>query len=231
MSKKRRGYLKHYNDATIGESFQAAIADQNYFSIVLFWYIIEKMNQEDSGKVCLDIKQTCRRLNVKKQRLLSACSVATEYWGQLSLVASQSVIEVKCANYAEYQESRGQKSTFNVTKEAHIKDKRLKIKDKRVFLNSNPKSSSKQNVDNSLNNAHATAKAEKFITEMIAGFTGPQQDWCGLGKENFYIAKDVLGVTRQVFQTNGFRPELMKKKWSEALRKHYAGSNNILNTE
>lgn len=64
-------------------------------------------------------------------------------------------------------------------------------------------------------------KATKFVDQMIQCFHGPEQEWAGLGRTNYYICKDVLGVTRRDFQCGLVNPQFMRKQWIEKIKSYF----------
>lgn len=61
--------------------------------------------------------------------------------------------------------------------------------------------------------------AANFVDRMILAFKGPVAEFAGLGREGYYLAKDVLGVTRHDFQ-QGIKPDMLRKQWIETLTRH-----------
>jgi len=131
--KKRRGYLKHYNDSTAGISFQKLLIKKRPYSILLFWYILERCNQLNNAAISIDLNELKIRFHRRSDALLSDISQLSREVQNLSWSKVGDKLEIMVSNYAEYQESRGGKRVANsVSKEPtlKIKDKRLKIKDK-----------------------------------------------------------------------------------------------------
>lgn len=69
-------------------------------------------------------------------------------------------------------------------------------------------------------------EADRFVDRMIAGFTGPEQDWAGLGRDGYYLAKDVLGVTRAKFRSGKLNLDYNRKIWRNRLIRHWEGSDD-----
>lgn len=131
MSKKRRGYLKHYNDATQGSSMQKAIAEKQYFKIILFWHLLELCNQHDSPKIQVELSTLCISLRVKLDKIQRELSELRSYFDGFTIENREKIVEIICHNYAEYQDLRSTNNQRKRDETAPIKDKRLKIKDKR----------------------------------------------------------------------------------------------------
>jgi len=130
--KKRRGYLKHYNDATVGLSFQQLLMKKRPYSILIFWYILERCNQESSPIISITINELRSRFHRRSDALLTDILKLSEDVSTLAYTLNGENIEISIANYAEYQESRGGKRESNSGAKVSplkIKDKRLKIKD------------------------------------------------------------------------------------------------------
>ena len=130
--KRRRGYFKHSNDASRGESLRILAAQQNYLAIALFWLILEECNMKNSSEIELYVVDLCRHYSCKKPTLTAQLAALRAAASQLNFNFVGDKVNISVANYAEYQETRGQKTNKNDAKNVPIKDNRLniKIKDK-----------------------------------------------------------------------------------------------------
>lgn len=133
--KRRRGYFKHYNDASHGESLRLLARNKDYLGIALYWLILEQCNQKNSDKVEFFEVDLCLHYNCKRPTLRRSYVALTDVVQQLSFDLISDKVCFQIANYTEYQEKRGQKTNKNSAKNDTIKD--LKIKDKRLKDNVN----------------------------------------------------------------------------------------------
>lgn len=126
--KKRRGYFKHYNDASLGQSIQDLLYQKQYEACCLWWIILERCNQTDSDAMQYDEKLErffARTLHVTIKKIQSFIKILEN--AELILIKNGQIL---APNYLEYQENRGQKKNKSDAKVDNIKDKRLKMKDK-----------------------------------------------------------------------------------------------------
>jgi len=130
MTKRRRGYLKHYNDAYQGTSMGQIMHDKEYFLGHVFWVILEKCNQENSEKILVPFSYFERILNVTRSKFVRTMIKMQTYFIQISFEIQSNFIQISVPNYLEYQENRGVKrpknNPKNAPKNAPIKDKRLR---------------------------------------------------------------------------------------------------------
>jgi len=135
--KRRRGYFKHYNDATSGSTIQGLLAKKRPYAVILHWFFLERCNQQNSGEITVSISELSWRMFRRKDALLRDIFLISEDNQNFSFALDEDKLKISVLNYAEYQENRGQKSYKKVAKTVHIKDKRLKIKDKRLKIKEN----------------------------------------------------------------------------------------------
>lgn len=159
MKRKRRGYLKHYNDATVGQTIQKMIHDGRYDAVVLFWFTLELMNQNDGQEVEVDIKYLCRIMKMRTDGMRSLSSyldqtkmdVSSRIDGsipELRLILDGSNARLFYSKYSEYQDSRSTNNPRKSHQSAPIKDNRLKIIDNNTnsFFDFDEKGKSNANV-------------------------------------------------------------------------------------
>lgn len=130
--KRRRGYLKHWNDSTAGLSFQALLMKKRPYSILIFWYILERCNQLNSPSISINITELRSRFHRRSDALLTDILKLSEDVSTFAYTLVGDNLEITISNYAEYQESRGGKRDSNHVAKVSplkIKDQRLKIKD------------------------------------------------------------------------------------------------------
>lgn len=141
--KRRRGYFKHFNDSYLGETLGNLMHEKNYFLPNLYWVVLERCNQKDSGELVERYSYFERILNVSRAKLRRSLTELQMKFDRISIELRSDSVWISVLNYAEYQESRGQKTSKSDvkkgTKTVPIKDNRLKIKDKRSM---EPKGSS-----------------------------------------------------------------------------------------
>ncbi len=134
--KKRRGYFKHFNDAYQGTSISNALADRKYFIIHVFWVILGRANQLDTDTFTEKLSYFQQVLRVTRTKVVRDLTETQTYFDCISIEFQSDSVQITVLNYTEYQENRGgkrgQTPRKNVFKNAPIKDKRLKIKDKRL---------------------------------------------------------------------------------------------------
>lgn len=137
MAIRRRGYLKHYNDATMGDTISMCLMKHEPYAVILFWYIHELCNRNNSasGSVHIDILK--RTFWVRKDKMLAIISNSSRLLPNLSLSYLDNNLHFFVSNYAEYQDSRSTNNSRKAHESCHIKDKRLKIKDKDTKVSSN----------------------------------------------------------------------------------------------
>lgn len=139
--KRRRGYLKHYNDATMGETIQRCLYKKEPYAVILFWFINELCNQKNTPNGIIEIQDLSKKIHVRTDKLLKTISRTSELIPELKLTLIGNHLEFISSNYMKYNETRGKKSTKSDiksdVKNGPIKDKRLKIKDKRLNIYKN----------------------------------------------------------------------------------------------
>jgi len=69
--------------------------------------------------------------------------------------------------------------------------------------------------------ASAPDRAALFVDQIISGFIGPEREFAGVGRENYYLAKDILGLDRWAFQSGRVDPKFMRKQWIESMTEFY----------
>ena len=134
--KKRRGYLKHFNDATSGITIQSLLMRKQPYAVLLHWYILERCNQLGSSSISISLNELRFRMHRRSDALLKDISALSEESQNLSFTLVGDKLEISVSNYAEYQESRGGKrdvKTETKSDTLKIKDKRLEIKDKKYI--------------------------------------------------------------------------------------------------
>lgn len=127
---KRRGYFKHLNDAYDGSTLSQLMDNKQYEAGNLWWILLERANQKNSDNITEPYSYFCRRLNVKRPKLERVLTELRSCCENFSFEFQKKNVRIFIPNYAEYQETRGQKTSKNAAKKAPIKDYRLKIKDK-----------------------------------------------------------------------------------------------------
>lgn len=132
--KKRRGYFKHYNDASVGESLAVLARRKEYLSICLFWHSLEILNQKNTNTATIFIESLSLLYNARKRTIIKSYQAISDVTDTFDFNYNNSKLTFSIANYSEYQESRGKKSSKKSAKKVPIKDKRLKIKDKRLNI-------------------------------------------------------------------------------------------------
>ena len=77
---RRRGWLKHSNDASRGESLAALAREKQYLSICLFWLFMELANsQDDDGEGDVRLDYLCTLYNIKRKSLVRSLDILTEF--------------------------------------------------------------------------------------------------------------------------------------------------------
>lgn len=130
---RRRGYFKHFNDASQGESIGSLLHEKRYFAVCVFWAILERCNQKGSGQITESWSYFERVLNVSRPKLNRTLAELRLKLDCISFESQSDFIQISVSNYAEYQENRGKKKSKtdgkNQERKRPIKDNRLKIKD------------------------------------------------------------------------------------------------------
>lgn len=134
MQRKRRGYLKHFNDATTGDTIRQCLLKKEPYAVVLFWLILETCNKKNSHEGAIEIDLLSSIMCVRTDKLLSIISRSSRLLPDLSLNLLGSKLHFSASNYAEYQDSRSTNNARIADQSLPIKDNRLKIKDKRCNL-------------------------------------------------------------------------------------------------
>lgn len=131
MEKRRRGYLKHYNDATVGNTLSNCLMNHEPYCVVLFWYIIELCNQNNDNKGSIELDRLSRVIWCRSDKLLKIISNSSRLLPELNLSLVGDKLEFFVTNYAEYQDTRSTNNPRKRDESAHIK---IKIKDKRLKI-------------------------------------------------------------------------------------------------
>lgn len=136
---KRRGYFRHFNTATEGDSIQEALAEKHPYAVILFWFLCEKCNQKKSERITLSVGLLSRRMHLRADKVIKEAKRLKKYFNidvqEHSTLNQRTEEELKdksktlietleffVPNYAKLQQSRNA-----------IIDDRLKMKDEKII--------------------------------------------------------------------------------------------------
>lgn len=75
---RRRGYIKHFNDWCQSAEFQEIFARQKHESLILYFLILELMNQKSTEVLSISIRVVSRLINKRRSKVLDFISTLTE---------------------------------------------------------------------------------------------------------------------------------------------------------
>lgn len=128
--RRRRGYFKHYNDSSFGETLGTLANQKEYLAIALFWTYLEVANaQNNGGKGSIEMCRLTSLYNCKSKLIIKSNQGLTKVAPDFKWILNQTKIDFEFANYPEYQDSRCKLQPQNAAHLGPIKDIRLKIKD------------------------------------------------------------------------------------------------------
>lgn len=130
MRKKRRGYFKHFNTATAGDSIQSALYHGDLIAPLLFWFICEKCNQEASDRIMVEMSELCRIFHMRRDKMQRANEALTRHFPSIVFTFSGEICEFFNGNYAESQETRGQKRAKRGPNNGAMTNDKIKLKEK-----------------------------------------------------------------------------------------------------
>ena len=221
--KKRRGYFKHYNDASRGETLSVLARRQEYLAICIYWHLLEILNQRNSNQGSVYIESLCSLYNCKTKTVIASLTACRELATDLEFTLENSKVVFSIANYAEYQETRGQKMRKSETKDAPIKDKRLKIKDNIIdpltpLTSETEYNPAKNNGNNFINNETEKQQTELDIALASVMTALPPQaksSWASMyGGEQF--VSDGLLTAFNYYYSSGQHKKMKAGDWSRA---------------
>lgn len=132
MGKRRRGYFKHFNDSSGGDTLRLLAVKREYMAIALFWHLLEKCNQQNSSKIEIETEVLRSHYNCRTATLVSCCEALCGASASVQFYKTDTKLHFQLVNYSEYQDLKSTKNPRKSDETAPIKDKRLKIKDKRL---------------------------------------------------------------------------------------------------
>lgn len=131
--KRQRGYFKHFNDASRGDTLAILARKKKYLSICLWWLYLEVANQKNnSGKGSIDLDLLCGMYNIKKKSVVHYNNAISELTDSFEWSIDHFKVHFVFHNYAEYQEKRGKKKKNSNARKVPIKDRDKREIDKTI---------------------------------------------------------------------------------------------------
>ena len=137
MSNKNQ-WFKHYNNASEGASCQALIADKDFETLYIYWWLLEQISKletyETRGKVTLNFSYFKMKLGLNLQRTTRVLLKIGKTFELKVVINLDQTVEVSSPKWLKLQENRNPKNSHNLpafleTGEKWGVDLRLKTKD------------------------------------------------------------------------------------------------------
>lgn len=126
MATRRRGYFKHFNDASQGQTLQRFFTARAYREACLFWAIIERANQLNASEFTERIDYFTRILNLRPSTFERVSTTMCSLSDNLVVEIHGNFAQISLPNYAKYQDLRANNAQ-QIRSPLKIKDKRLNI--------------------------------------------------------------------------------------------------------
>lgn len=121
-------WLKHYNEASQGDTLQQFLVHRDYECIVLFWYLLEYLSRNDdeerSGKGRVKVKYLASQLHMKPSKIRRVLARFVSVSWSWNCVCTEEELSYLVPNWRELQENRGGKRTAKKEQKTHRSKKK-----------------------------------------------------------------------------------------------------------
>jgi hypothetical protein len=141
--RRRRGYIKHFNDWHQTTEFQQLFAEKNHESVALYFVILELLSQKQSEFISISIRLLSKIISKKTPVLLKMIETLSRVFPDFnySLVGDQ--LELELSNYSKILNTRcktgppndsGNSPPKEIKEEKEIKEKNKNTKKRGILF-------------------------------------------------------------------------------------------------
>lgn len=146
-------WFKHWNSASDGQSFELIIAEKDYETGFIYWWLLEQVSKfedcsspEKRGRITLNFSYFKRKLGLNFQRTSRVLTKIAKTFNLEISINLDETIEVFVPKWLELQENRGGKNKAKNEQSFSKKRQEVRSKSKEVEVETTPTINSNNSV-------------------------------------------------------------------------------------